>query len=184
MTFEGDARQMKMRRRLVADGPGWRALVVPLERGRVRRGGYPAVIVSWTVVSKVAREVRRTGGVAMLVFVSVVLGGCARSYGRIAMMAWHADAVGAKLLRPHVEVQSCRANVFGIALDRGRPSIEEALARLATVDGEANVVLDAEIATTTLFTGLYNRHCLLIRGSVARAVPTLKLPAAPSHHGH
>ncbi len=48
-------------------------------------------------------------------------------------------------------------------------------------DAEANVVVNAELTTNTVLTGLWNRRCVEVRGDVARIVSTVTLPMPASH---
>ena len=51
-------------------------------------------------------------------------------------------------------------------------------------DAEANVVVNAELTTNTVLTGLWNRRCVEVRGDVARIVSTVTLPMPASHREH
>ncbi len=122
----------------------------------------------------------------MRAFVLTVLvaGGCAGAGGRVGLLGVDPGMIGVKLLRPEVEGRSCRANVLGIPLGAGSPSIEEALGQVLALDPEGNVVTHAEIRWRRLVTGVYNRGCIEVRGDLCRGTSAIIIPMPPhEHHG-
>lgn len=66
------------------------------------------------------------------------------------------------------------------------PSMADGLARaveraLATVP-EATLLVDVEISTNTLTTGLYNRRCVRVHGSAAKLVTSIVVMPPGGHH--
>ena len=112
------------------------------------------------------------------------LTGCTTSLGTVGLVRPDAEAVGVKLLRPGVSGRSCRASVMGFPLSGKEPGLRDALAAIAALDAEGDVVVNAEVRWEHLVTGLYNRRCIEVRGDLARTTPTIILPAPPGHHGH
>lgn len=117
-------------------------------------------------------------------FVLVVLGGCATSRGRVGVIAPSSEVLGAKLLKPGAVGRSCRTQIFGLPPDAGVPQFEEAIAAILAQDEEGDVVLNADVRSSALLTGVYNRRCLDIRGDLARGVPTIAVPGPAGHAGH
>jgi hypothetical protein len=113
-----------------------------------------------------------------------VLAGCVSFHGPVGVLAPSADIVGTKLLRPHAVGRSCRTQLFGLPWGAGAPKLDEALATILAQDEEGDVVLNAEVRSSALVTGVYNRRCLEIRGDLARAVPTITVPGPAEHRGH
>jgi hypothetical protein len=71
-----------------------------------------------------------------------------------------------------------------VSLGGGGPEVREALDEILALDREGNVVVDAEVSEERFATGLYNRHCVRVRGDLGRAISTIRLPAPPGHHAH
>jgi hypothetical protein len=113
-----------------------------------------------------------------------VLAGCASSYGPVGILGSSADVVGTKLLRPGVIGRSCRSRVFGIPLDGDSPALREAMSQILALDEEGDVVINADVRSWSLLTGIYERRCLEIRGDLARAITTMAVPGPASHTGH
>jgi hypothetical protein len=119
-------------------------------------------------------------GVALV----VALAGCTTSLGTIGVITPDADDVGLKMIRPNASGCSCRASVIGIPLQQGDPDVREALAQILALDGEGNVVANAELRSHRILTGVYNRRCIEVRGDLARTISTVRLPAPPGHERH
>jgi hypothetical protein len=119
-------------------------------------------------------------GVALV----VALAGCTTSLGTIGVITPDADDVGLKMIRPNASGCSCRASVIGIPLQQGDPDVREALAQVLALDGEGNVVANAELRSHRILTGVYNRRCIEVRGDLARTISTVRLPAPPGHERH
>lgn len=119
-------------------------------------------------------------GVALV----VALAGCTTSLGTIGVIRPDADDVGLKMIRPNASGCSCRASVIGIPLQQGDPDVREALAQVLALDGEGNVVANAELRSHRILTGVYNRRCIEVRGDLARTISTVRLPAPPGHERH
>src|SRR5262249_28323149 len=112
---------------------------------------------------------------------TLLLTGCTASLGPVTLLRTDADVVGLKLLRPGLQGRSCRGSVLGVSSRAGAPALGEALAQILAADPEGNVVTGAEVTWSELVTGIYNRRCVEVRGDLARAVSTLKLPMAAGH---
>jgi hypothetical protein len=115
---------------------------------------------------------------------ALVLSACSTSLGPVGVLGVSSDALGIKLLRPGVAGRSCRSSVLGLPLRAGHPEMQEALGEILALDREGNVVIDAEVSEERFATGIYNRHCLRVRGDLGRTIPTVTLPAPPGHHAH
>lgn len=113
-----------------------------------------------------------------------VLTGCAISQGPVGVIGPSADVFGTKLLRSGTTGHSCRTRVLGVPLRAGAPELREALAEMLAQDEEADVVLNADVRSWALMTGLYNRRCLEVRGDLSRVVPTIALPGSMQHGSH
>jgi hypothetical protein len=90
-------------------------------------------------------------------------------------------------LRPDVEASSCRRWVLGIRIDGSQQDdpvaalVEELLAR----EPEATLLSDAEVRWDHLSLGIYERQCVVVRGSLGRAMRTITIPSgAGGHHPH
>jgi hypothetical protein len=114
----------------------------------------------------------------------LALGGCATSLGSVGMVARDADVVSVKMLVPGAVGRSCRSSVIGVPLRAGTATVDEALAEVFARDGEGNVVTGLEIRSEHLVTGVYNRHCVTVRGDLARAISTVTLPMPAGHSAH
>lgn len=119
-----------------------------------------------------------------LVFLCLVLAGCASSLGQAGLMVNERDALGVKMITPNAIGRSCRSSVFGIPLEAGEPSLREALTEILARDGEADVVAGAEVRWKRVMTGVYNRRCVEVQGDLARVITTIRLPVPghPAHH--
>ena len=117
------------------------------------------------------------------VVVLTTLTGCATTLGTLGVVSPDADEVGLKLLRPGVTGRSCRSSVAGVPLEAGDPDLREALATILALDGEGNVVANAQVSWHRLVTGVYTERCVEVRGDLARTVSTIRLPV-PAHGGH
>ena len=113
-----------------------------------------------------------------------VLAGCAVSHGPVGVIAPSADVLGTKLLRSRAIGRSCRTRVLGVPWGAGAPQLHEALAKILAHDEEGDVVVNADVRSSTLVTGVYNRRCLEVQGDLARAVPTIAVPGPAEHGSH
>jgi len=118
----------------------------------------------------------------LAVLVGVV--GCVTSHGTVGVIGPSADVVGTKLLKPGVVGRSCRTRVFGVARGGDRPQLTQALGKILAEDEEGDIVLNADVRTSVLVTGVYNRHCLEVQGDLGRTVPTIAVPGPSGHAGH
>jgi hypothetical protein len=116
--------------------------------------------------------------------VACALSGCTASLGSVGALAPTPDTVSVKLLRPAMVGRACRANVLGLALGASTLPLPEALEQILSHDAEGDVVTNAEITSSEITTGVYNRRCVEVRGDLARRIPTITLPAPASHKGH
>jgi len=116
-----------------------------------------------------------------LVGVVCALAGCATSLGSAGMIGPR-GATSTKLLRPAAVGRSCRSSILGVPLEEGGPGLEEALGQILALDPEGDVVTDAEVVSERLVTGIYNRHCVVVRGDLGRAISRLALPMVGEHH--
>ena len=115
----------------------------------------------------------------------VVLAGCTTRLGDAPLLARDPDLVGTKLLRPGAVGRSCHTTVLGLATGAGAGTLDEAMAAILSQDDEGNVVSAASVSEERVTTGVFNRHCVVVRGDLGRTVTTLTLPApAGHHHGH
>jgi hypothetical protein len=114
----------------------------------------------------------------------VVLAGCVTSHGPVGVIAPSADVLGTKLLRPHVVGRSCRSWVFGVPVGTGEPELQEAVGQILAHDAEGDVVVNADVRSSVLVTGVYNRCCVEVEGDLARAVPTIAVPGPAGHGSH
>jgi hypothetical protein len=115
---------------------------------------------------------------------AVTLVGCTTSLGRVGAIAPSPEHVGTKMLRPGVVGRSCAADVFGIPIRGDERLLDRAVAQILDLDAEGNVVVNADVSSSAVVTGIYNRRCIKVRGDLARTISTVTLPAPPGHHGH
>lgn len=120
----------------------------------------------------------------VLALVCLALAACASSLGPVGMLAGDPDAVAVKLIAPGAVGRSCRVSVLGMPLGTGEPTLAEALGEILARDREANLVAHADVRWEHLVTGVYNRRCVEVRGDLARAITTVKLPPLPGHPAH
>jgi hypothetical protein len=109
---------------------------------------------------------------------AMVLSGCATPLGALPVIGGDADLIPVKLLRPAVAGRSCRTSILGVRLRPGSPTVDEAVMEVLALDAEANVVTHAELTTRHLFSGFYNRRCIIVRGDLGRMVHSITLPTA------
>ena len=110
--------------------------------------------------------------------------GCSTPLGSVNVLQPKFDTFGVKVLTPGVAGRSCRTSIFGMALAAGDPDVREAIAQILALDAEGDVVTDAQISAERVFTGVYNRRCVWIRGNLGRTIRTITLPMPASHQGH
>jgi hypothetical protein len=113
-----------------------------------------------------------------------MLAGCTTSFGVVGAVLPDADRIGTKILRPDVVGQSCATDVFGISTSAAGPALKAAVAQILALDPEGDVVTNAEVSSSELVTGIYNRRCVQVRGDLARSVRVIAVPAPAGHHGH
>ena len=53
---------------------------------------------------------------------------------------------------------------------------------MLALDSEGNVVTNVEVRTQGLFTAVYNRACVEVRGDVGRGISTIIVPALEHEH--
>ena len=107
--------------------------------------------------------------------------GCAVPLGTIEVAGRDLDAVGTMMLHPDLTGKSCRASLFGLGAE-GSPEIGEALADILAVDREGNLVAHVKIERRELWTGVYNRRCIVVHGDLVRVIPTVTIPVPGHHH--
>lgn len=86
------------------------------------------------------------------------------------------------ILATGVEGRDCDAAWFRLPPPDG--SLARALAVALSSVPDATLLTDAEVATETLATGVYNRRCVRVRGSAARMVRevVVPMPEGQAHH--
>ena len=77
--------------------------------------------------------------------------------------------------------EDCGRSVLFVSLRQ--PQLAEAVARALATVPTATLLTDAEVETSTFTTGVYNRTCVRVKGSAARLVSSLVVPAPAGHHG-
>ena len=118
------------------------------------------------------------GALALL----VTLAGCGARLGRVPGLLGAQAYPPVMVLATGVVGETCRTGTLG-ASEEGAlaAAIEQALATVP----EATVLVDATVETRPLTIDLVNRRCVRVRGSAAKLVRSIVLPAEPSHHeGH
>jgi hypothetical protein len=90
-------------------------------------------------------------------------------------------------LRPDVEASSCRRWVLGIPIDGPHPEdpVAVLVTELLAQEPEATMLSEAYVRWDHLSLGVYERQCLLVRGTLGRAMRTITIPSgAGGHHPH
>jgi hypothetical protein len=123
----------------------------------------------------------RVGLMALLVGV-----GCGSALGPVDPIAPEPEATAVKLLRPGAVARVCSSSFLGIPLGTERVDMRDALARVLALDGEGDVVTNAEVRVQRVMTGVYNRQCVEVRGDLARTIRTITVPSLhePGEQGH
>jgi hypothetical protein len=136
---------------------------------------------AWELRAPARTSRRATPRVLLL---AVYFLGCSTRLGSVNVLQPKFDPFGVKLLSPNVAGRSCRTSILGVPLQPGDPEVQEAIAQILAIDAEGDVVTDAQIGSEHLVTGVYNRRCVWIRGSLGRTIRTITLPMPASHQGH
>ena len=127
------------------------------------------------------RRVARLGVVILSLVGSAGFGvGCTVRAGGLAGVAAPDAHLPTMVLATGVEGCDCTR---AFLVPAPAPSLARAIeSALASVD-EAVVLAEASVETSTLWTGFYNRQCACVRGSAAKLVRQIVLPAPAGHHG-
>ncbi len=78
--------------------------------------------------------------------------------------------------------EDCGTSILFVPLRRA--SLADAAARAIASVPEATLLIDVEVRTTGLVTGVYNRECVHVKGSAAKLVSSVSVPMPAGHHGH
>ena len=149
--------------------------IKPPDDDRPRVGRHLAAQGRW------GARMMRLGPMALLVAV-----GCGSALGPVGLVASGSGATAVKLLRPAAVARVCRSSFLGIPLGTERGEMRDALARILALDGEGDVVTNAEVRVQWVTTGVYNRQCVEVRGDLARTIRTITVPSLhePGEQGH
>jgi hypothetical protein len=112
--------------------------------------------------------------------------GCGSAFGPVDLIARESEATAVKLLRPGAVARVCRSSFLGVPLGTERVDMRDAVGRILALDGEGNVVTNAEVRVQRVMTGVYNRQCIEVRGDLARTIRTITVPSLhePGEQGH
>jgi hypothetical protein len=114
----------------------------------------------------------------------VSLTGCVESRGEVGLIAFDAERVGTKMLRPGAQGRACAARVLGIGTGDTSSPLDRALAHLRALDAEADALTNVTIEVRGLSLGVVDRTCVTVHADVVRQTSLVQLPAPPGHEGH
>jgi len=114
----------------------------------------------------------------------VSLAGCVESRGEIGLVAFDAERVGTKMLRPGAQGRACATRVLGIGTGDAASPLDRALAQLRALDAEADALTNVAIEVRGLALGVLDRTCVTVHADVVRQTSLVQLPAPPGHEGH
>jgi hypothetical protein len=118
---------------------------------------------------------------AMVAVLAVVTGACATPLGNVAGLLGAEAYPPAMVLATGTTGEDCGSSVLFVPLSE--PRLDTAIARAVASVPEATLLTDVRVERVAVTTGLYNRSCVRVRGSAAKLVSQLVLPAEGHHHG-
>lgn len=113
---------------------------------------------------------------------ALLAGACATRVETLSAVLGPVAYPPAMVLATGARGEDCGRSVLFVALRQ--PQLSEAVARALATVPDATLLTDVEVETSTLATGVYNRTCVRVKGSAARLVLSLVVPAPAGHHGH
>lgn len=113
--------------------------------------------------------------------VELLVGGCRAQLGSVAGVLGSETYAPAMVLATGARGEDCGAAVLFVPLRRA--NLADAVARAIASVPEATLLIDADVETRSMVTGVYNRRCVVVRGSAAKLVSSVVLPM-PMEHGH
>ncbi len=114
--------------------------------------------------------------------VVIAAGGCTARLGEVAAILGPEAYPPAMVLATGVTGEDCGSSVLFVPLRA--PRLEEAIARAVASVPEATLLTEVRVERVAIATGVYNRSCLRVRGSAARLVSRIVLPAEGHHGAH
>jgi hypothetical protein len=108
-----------------------------------------------------------THRIALLLFV-FALAGCSFRTGDLSVVASQNVGLEPELIRRSVEGKDCAHMLLFIPIGTLVPNLDEAMDRALEKVPEGNILTDMAIYNDLLFTYIYNRTCLRIKGDVGR----------------
>jgi len=119
-----------------------------------------------------------------LTAIGILLGACGTETVTTGILGPGASGVGVKMLRPAAVGRVCRASLLGFVQTSKNPLLAEALEQILALDPEGDAVANARVRWDHVTTGVYNRHCVEVRGDLVRVVPTMVLGGPAGHADH
>lgn len=104
---------------------------------------------------------------------------CGSSLGTVPGLLGPTAYPPAMVLATGVEGRACAGAFWGLPSESATLAL--AIARALARVPDATLLVDAEVSSTTVTTGIYNRQCVGVRGSAAKLVSQL---VVPGHEGH
>lgn len=105
--------------------------------------------------------------VAALV-VSVACLGCTTNLGDLTIVSTHNVAVESETLQRNVEGEDCANMLLFIPLGKLDPNLEDAMDMAMEKVPDGHLMANVAIYSEILFTYIFNRVCLQIKGDVAK----------------
>lgn len=103
-----------------------------------------------------------------LLVLSAVLAGCSSSVGTLALTSARPMPIPYNVIGPRGIGEACAWTVLGLG---GSPSIEEAIRTAIATVPEGGMLVNVQLTSSSLVTGIANMTCVEARGQVV-PVPT------------
>jgi hypothetical protein len=103
-----------------------------------------------------------------LLFLVVAMAGCSFRTGDLSIVASQNVGLEPELIRRSVEGKDCTHMLLFIPMGSLVANLDEAMDRALEKVPEGNILTDMAIYNDLLFTYIYNRTCLRIKGDVGR----------------
>jgi hypothetical protein len=96
------------------------------------------------------------------------LTGCAYHVADLSLLSTKQVPARPYVLARGVSAEECTHQVFFVPLGSPRPDLGRLVEHLLTQTQKANVLTEVSVDERRIVTGVWNRHCLRVRGTVAQ----------------
>lgn len=103
-----------------------------------------------------------------LLLVAALSSGCATRLGDLSLVASKSVGLTPEVMQRGVEGEDCVHLLLFLPLGSLNPNLQEAMDNALAKVPEANAMSDLAVYNDTVFTLIYNRTCLRVRGDVGR----------------